>query len=884
MSPELVATYRLQLRPGFGFVEARDLVPYLARLGISHVYTSPYLQAASGSTHGYDVVDPTRVNVELGGPAARDLLVKELEQHGMGHVIDLVPNHMAIVGRENPWWWDVLENGPSSRFASYFDVDWEASDERWSNKVLLPVLGDHYGRVLEAGELSPVHEDGLVTVRYWEHVFPVDPSTLAPLLARAADVAGSQMLEVVASGCVHLPRPGIHQPAQADRRHREKTDLGNLLRRVVADEPAARAAIDREVEALGADIDRLDALLEEQNYRLAFWRAAARDLGYRRFFDIHDLAGLRVEDPEVFDASHALPLSWVREGSVQGLRIDHPDGLRDPAGYFRRLRDAAPEAWIVAEKILEPGEALREDWPIDGTTGYDFLAAAGGLFVHGDGLGPLGHICAEFTGREETSAGLVEASKRQVLRELLASEINSLTELFVTVCERHRRYRDYGRGELADALREVAVAFPVYRTYVSAARRAICDEDVAAVEAAIAGAKAARDDLDPDLLHFLRDLLLLRIEGELEGELAMRFQQLTGPAMAKGVEDTTFYRDLRLVAMNEVGGNPAHGTTSVEEFHDHCRRAADRWPRGMLTTSTHDTKRSEDVRTRLSLLSEMPDTWARAVRSWTRLLEPYRDERVDRAAEYLFYQTVVGAWPITAERVTAYLEKAGREAKLRTSWREPDEAYESAVRDFAEAALADEDFCAGVADFCTVLQRPGRVNGLALTLLKLTAPGVPDVYQGTELWDHSLVDPDNRRPVDFEARASLLAASRELSCDEVLERAAEGLPKLWLMQRALAVRHAHAAAFGPQGTYTPLAVTSQHADHVVAFARGDEVVTVVPRLMLRLEGGWHDTAVTLPDGSWRNALTGEDVGGNPAPVGELLARFPVALLVRQKET
>ncbi len=883
MSPELIATYRLQLRPGFGFVEARALVPYLARLGISHVYTSPYLQAASGSTHGYDVVDPTRVNVDLGGPAARDLLVKEIEQRGMGHVIDLVPNHMAIVGRENPWWWDVLENGPASRYATYFDVDWEASDERWPNKVLLPVLGDHYGRVLEAGELSLVHEDGLVMVRYWEHVFPVDPSTLAPLMARAAAASGSEMLEVVASGCAHLPRPGIDQRAQVDRRHREKTDLGNLMRRVVSAEPTARAAIDDEVAASNADVDRLDALLDEQNYRLAFWRAAARDLGYRRFFDIHDLAGLRVEDPEVFDASHALPLSWVREGTVQGLRIDHPDGLRDPVGYLRRLRDSAPDAWIVVEKILEPGETLREDWPVDGTTGYDFLACAGGLLVDRDGLGPLDHIHAEFTGHEATLAEVIEASKRQVLRELLASEINGLTELFVTVCERHRRYRDYGRGELADALREVAVAFPVYRTYVSATHGTVSDEDVAAVEAAVSAATVARPDLDDDLLHFLCDLLLLRIEGELEGELALRFQQLTGPAMAKGVEDTTFYRDLRLVALNEVGGNAAHGTTSVEEFHDHCRRAAERWPRAMLTTSTHDTKRSEDVRARLALLSEMPDTWARAVRGWTRLLEPCRGGRVDRASEYLFYQTVVGAWPISTERVVAYLEKAGREAKVHTSWHEPDEEYEAAVREFAAAALADEDFRAEVADFCNVLQRPGRVNSLALTLLKLTAPGVPALYQGTELWDHSLVDPDNRRPVDFEARESLLAASRELSCDEVLERADRGLPKLWLVQRALAVRHARARAFGSQGTYGPLTVNGRHADHVVAFARGDEVVTVVPRLMLRLDGGWHDTAVTLPGGVWRNVLTDEEVGGPGAPVAELLARFPVALLVRDKE-
>jgi (1->4)-alpha-D-glucan 1-alpha-D-glucosylmutase len=882
--PELIATYRLQLCPGFGFDEARALIPYLKRLGVSHVYTSPYLQAAAGSNHGYDVVDPTRVNEELGGAEARERFVHALAEAGLGHVIDVVPNHMAIIAQENPWWWDVLENGPASRYATYFDVDWASSEERWPNKVLLPVLGDHYGRVLEAGELQLVREGARIVLRYWEHVFPLDPASLADLFSRAAARARSQALGELADGCEMLPQPRAPRREEVQQRHHDKAQLGALLGHICEREPGAVAAIDVEIEAINADVDCLDALLEHQNFRLAFWRSATLDLGYRRFFDIHDLAGLSVEDPEVFAATHALPLRWVAEGSVQGLRIDHPDGLRNPTQYFRRLREAAPEAWIVAEKILEPEEPLREDWPIAGTTGYDFLAMAGGLLVHAEGEGPLTNLFHDLAPESVSFAALVRETKRQVLTELLGSEINRLTALFVAVCERHRRHRDYSRRVLAEALRELAVAFPVYRSYVSDLDRTVSEDDARWIEKAVADTAAARPDLDPELLVFLRDLLLLRVEGELEAELAMRFQQLTGPAMAKGVEDTAFYRDHRLVALNEVGGRPDHFGASVAEFHAFCAEAATKRPLAMLTTSTHDTKRSEDLRARLALLSEIPDTWARAVRDWTRLLERHRPESLDHATMYLFYQTVVGAWPIDTERMVTYLEKAAREAKLRTSWRRPDAAYETELRDFATAALADEEFIAGVEDFVGVLREPGRVNSLSQTLLKLTAPGVPDLYQGTELWNLSLVDPDNRRPVDFARRARLLASLDGLSCEEVLAGMDDGLPKLWLIQRALHLRRERPRAFGPEGGYHPLEVSSRRAEHVVAFVRGGEVATVVPRLLLRLEGDWHDTAVALPEGRWRNVLTGETLDGGSRPVTELLARFPVALLAREEDS
>jgi (1->4)-alpha-D-glucan 1-alpha-D-glucosylmutase len=874
------ATYRLQLGPGLGFEQAAALADYLAELGVSHLYTSPYLQAAAGSTHGYDIVDPTRVNEELGGADAHARMCEALQHAGLGQVVDVVPNHMAIAGRQNPWWWDVLENGQASLYARFFDVDWEASEERWPNKVLLPVLGDHYGRVLEAGDLRLERDGGAFVVHHHDDEFPVDPSSLTELLRTSAESCGSELLTFLAESHARLPRPTVTARQAIERRHRDKAVLAQLLARLCQEEPDVAAAIDAEVRRVSRDPDALNALLDQQNYRLALWRTASRDLGYRRFFDINDLAGLRVEDPEAFAASHALPIEWVGRGWVQGLRIDHPDGLRDPAEYFRRLRDACPEAWIVAEKILEPGEALPGEWPIAGTTGYDFLTLVTQLFVDPRGEHALTRTYEAFTGDRVEFDALVLACKRQVLADLMGSELSRLVSLFVDICERHRRHRDFTRPELRGALAETAAHFPVYRSYVSPGD-SVSEADRAHIETAIEGAMAARPELDPELFGFLRELLLLRHAGSLETELAMRFQQLTGPAMAKGFEDTALYRYHRLIALNEVGGDPRRFGLPLSAFHDACAAAQARWPHAMLTTSTHDTKRSEDVRARLVLLSELPDRWQAAVQDWA---ERHRHRRGNEAPsandEYLLYQTLVGAWPIDEPRLSAYLEKAAREAKEHTSWTRPDEDYEAALRDFVADVMSDEDFLAEIEDFVAGIEWPGRITGLAQTLIKLTAPGVPDLYQGTESWDLSLVDPDNRRPVDFDLRRRLLAEVEGMSPEAILARSGEGLPKLWLTRQALAVRRRFPEAFGAEGSYRPLYAQGSKADHLVAFERGERAITLAPRLVVGLNDDWADTALELPPGTYQDVLTGDVVEGGPLKVAALLRRFPVALLTR----
>lgn len=883
MRPAPSATYRIQFHPGFTFDDAAACTDYLARLGVSHLYASPYLQAVKGSAHGYDVVDPTRVNSDLGGSEAHARLCRSLEQAGLGQILDVVPNHMAIAGRQNPWWWDVLENGPSSHYATYFDVDWAASEERWPNKVLLPLLGDHYGRVLEAGELRLAYNDAAFTLHYFEHAFPIDPSSLEGVLRKAAETCGSEFLVFLADSFASLPRPTVTGSRATERRHRNKPVLAELLMRLYRENPAVAAAIDAEVSRINADPDALDELVDNQNYRLAYWRTGDRDLGYRRFFNINTLVGMRVEGREVFRAAHGLPISWAQEGLVHGLRIDHVDGLRDPAEYFQWLHEACPDAWVVGEKILASGETLRPDWRVAGTTGYDFLNGADGLFIDPNGEEPLTRLYADFTSEPTDFHAVVYACKRQVLNELLGSELNRLTALFVSVCERHRRHRDYTSHDLYEALCEVAACFPVYRTYVRASGGVVSEADITYITEAVQLATAQRADMDPELFRFLGNLLLLRITGSLEGELAMRFQQVTGPAMAKGVEDTAFYRFNRLVSLNEVGGNPGRFGTSLEEFHQACAATSAGDPLTLLATSTHDTKRSEDVRARLALLTEIPEPWSQAVRRWASRNARFRhDDTPDRNMEYLFYQTLVGAWPISVERMTAYMEKAAREAKVRTSWNKINEAYEGGLRDFVRTVMDDREFRADFEDFVGRLIEPGRINSLALTIIKLTAPGVPDIYQGSEVWNLSLVDPDNRRPVGFAQLAQLLADLEEPTPEEVMARADEGLPKLWVTRQALWMRRERPAFFGPQGSYHPLEAKGAKARHVVAFMRGKGAVTVAPRLVMGLGGDWADTVVALPNGRWHNVLTDEEIEGGAVRLAEILARFPVGLVVREE--
>ena len=892
MFPEPIATYRLQLHSGFGFSEATEIMPYLARLGISHIYTSPYLQAASGSTHGYDVVDPTRVNTELGGKSGHARFCRTLKKTGLGHVLDIVPNHMAILGSQNPWWWDVLENGPSSTYASYFDVDWESSEDRWPNKVLLPVLGDHYGRILESGELKLSHEKNVFTFHYYEHVFPVDPSSLGGLLASAARAVNSDLLGFIADSCNRLPRPTVTSRRAVTLRHRDKAVIQQLLTRL-SRENAIQEAIIAEVERINQDLEALDALLDKQNYRLALWRTAGRDLGYRRFFDINELAGLRVEDEEVFMATHALPIEWFREGKVQGLRVDHPDGLRDPTGYFKRLRKHCPRAWILAEKILEKDEEIPLDWPIQGTTGYDFINLAGGLLVDPDGEKPLTEFYTGFIGESVVYTDLVKKSKQHVIHESLGSELNRLAALFVAVCERHPRHRDYTRDDLHNALLQVCMAFPVYRTYVRTVESKqqnqkdstkVSSTDKLYVRQAIEEVRAQNSGTDHELLNFLEKILLLEFAGDLELELAMRFQQFTGAAMAKGVEDTAFYRFNRLLCQNEVGGDPGSFGVLPEEFHRQGVQAQSSRPLSLLAGTTHDTKRGEDVRTRLALLSEIPAAWIRTVKRWFRQNKKYRENGLPEPnMEYFIYQTLVGAWPISGERLRGYLEKAMREAKLNTSWTRQNQAYEEKVQDFVQDLLEDTVFCAQLQDFIEPLIPAGRINSLSQTLLKLTFPGVPDIYQGCELWDMSLVDPDNRRPVDFVLRKKLMAELPGLGVDEIMARMEEGLPKLWLVCQTLHFRGNRPSSFGPESSYGPLYASGSKAPHVFAFQRAEDVITVVPRLVLRLKNQWQRTSLELPPGSWLNVLTGERLSGGSVLMSRLLAHFPVALLSKENE-
>jgi (1->4)-alpha-D-glucan 1-alpha-D-glucosylmutase len=879
-----IATYRVQLTPSFTLNDAADLVPYLARLGIDYLYTSPSLQAMPGSLSGYDVTDPGQVNHELGGQAAHHRLSRQLAAYGLRRMVDIVPNHMAITGSENPWWNDVLKNGRSSRHAAWFDVDWDASDALWPNRVLLPVLQDQFGRVLEAGDLKLSHQQGRFTLHYHELNFPIDPVSCATLLNRAASAGGHTLLQFLAESLRDLPRPSISIESELGRRQRNLDVLEALLTRLCREQPGANEAIDSEVERLNHNLAELGELLEAQHYRLAYWQAADFDLGYRRFFNINELAGLRVELPEVFERVQALPLQWIRDGEANALRVDHPDGLRNPTQYFQSLRAAAPGAWIVAEKILAQGETLPSQWPVEGTTGYEFAALVQGLFVAPQGEAPLTRWYEEFTGRDQPFDDQLFDAKRQVMARLLGSEMTRLTSLLRAVCERHWRHRDHPHAVLSQLLENVIGHFKVYRTYVQSEAPA-SDEDRYRIAAAIAGARAHDPTLDAELLQFLEQLMLMEIDGALEREFALRLQQLTSPVMAKGVEDTLLYRYHRLSALNEVGSTPKQWGISRDDFHTTCQAMTQR-PYSMLATSTHDTKRSEDVRARLLVLSEMPDEWIAATRAWHQHNLRRHDHGLDADTEYLYYQTLLGAWPIGIERMQRYMEKAVRESKVHTEWSQVNADYEARLRAFIHDTFADAEFLAAVESLVAKVLLPGRINSLAQVLIKLTAPGVPDIYQGCELWDLSLCDPDNRRAVDFALRQRLLDELDALSCAEIMRRLDEGLPKLWLIREALRVRRELPACFGAGAAYEALHATGERREHVVAFLRGGQCLVVVPRLWASLPRStstveWGATQLSLPHGHWHDRLDPARSFKGEVPLPVLLRQAPVALLVKE---
>jgi len=873
------STYRLQLHKGFTFDDATAIVEYLKTLGVTHVYCSPYLQAAPGSMHGYDVVDHRRVNEELGGAEAHERFCKRLQKCGLGQVLDIVPNHMSL-GAENKYWWDVLENGTNSRYASFFDIDWNSSEERLRDKVLVPILAEQYGRALSAGSVVLKREGARFTVEAAGQTFPVSPVSLSMILGKAAEYAKSDALNFVSASFARLPSPDFWDRRTILARHRDKKVLVGLLDRLCKEDAAMSEAIDRVVGEVNHSVDALDEFLSQQYYRLAFWRTADQQLGYRRFFDVNTLIGLRVEREFVFDETHALIVKWLKQGLLDGVRVDHPDGLRDPKQYFERLRERAPEAWIVGEKILEPGEWLRDDWPIEGTSGYDFLNIVMGVLVNREGLKKLGELYTEFTGDDTDFPGVAHDKKIAVEMEALGSDVNRLTTLFVDICESNRDQRDFTRAEIRRAIREVAACFSIYRTYVVPERNEIAAEDTKRIERAIESAKRSRSDIDSSLFDFMRDVLTLKVMGKTETEFVNRFEQFTSPVMAKGVEDTAYYCWNRLTAMNEVGGDPDCDGFSLEHFHEYQERMQKTFPLTMTTLSTHDTKRSDDVRARMLVLSEIPENFADTVRRWSTHNAKFRTDQVDTGTEWFLYQTLVGAWPISAERLREYMQKAMREAKVRTSWVANNAEYEGALNAYIDAILTDREFVGELDGFVGGIAQAGRINSLTQTLLKYTAPGVPDLYQGSELWDFSLVDPDNRRPVDYGRRVALLKEMTSLTAAQVMDRSDEGLPKLWVVHHSLQLRKEHPEWFGAEADYVPLRADGAASDRVIAYQRGSQVLTVAPRWSHK-EKAWEETSIEVPSGRWKNRLTGAEIAGGRVLLGELLKKFPVALLTRE---
>ena len=989
-----LATYRLQLGPALDFAAVRDLADYFARLGVSHCYLSPVFQARAGSTHGYDVCNHRVVSQVLGGEEALAALGRHLRERGLGILLDTVPNHMGIGDPANVWWMDVLENGPSSTFAHFFDIEWSPVKPELADKVLIPVLEDQYGRVLEAGKLTLAYADGAFVVQHYDTHLPVAPRTYANILRHALETLRSTLagdhsdvleLESIVTALGYLPLRSERDRQKLAERNREKEIVKMRIARLCEQSSAARQAIEATVVAFNGRVgdphsfDLLDALLEDQAYRPAFWRVAAEEINYRRFFDVNDLAAIRTEDPDVFRQTHQLVFRLLCHGTVSGLRVDHIDGLSDPGGYLQELqreyllqrtrarleRDRAvlpddetlaariarivamkeaeqprpagrPLAplYVVAEKILGDGEPIPDDWALAGTTGYEFLGVVNDLFVDRSNEAAFDRLYAAFTGCTRPFRELVVDCKISTMENAMVSEISVLSHQLERIAASNRRYRDFTLGTLTAVVREYIAALGVYRTYATAPG-SISGRDRTYVEAAIEEAKKRNPSMPDELGDFLQDTLLLRNLADFRPEeqqklvaWVRKFQQLTGPVMAKGVEDTAFYVYNRLVSLNEVGGHPSRFGADVESFHAHNVEFARRHPHGLLTTSTHDTKRGEDVRTRIDVLSEMPREWAESVERWSawnagRRTQVDDEPAPDRNDEYLLYQTLVGAmpfelleasptedgpgWAELRARVAAYMAKATKEAKVHTSWMRPDADYDGAVRSFVEALLSP----ARSPDFLPDLQRFGRrvaffgvLASLSQLVLKLTCPGVPDVYQGSELWDLGLVDPDNRRPVDYGLRRGLLGELEAVEPSPELVRtwldgAADGRIKMHVLLRVLRLRQAHTDLFR-DGAYVPLEVVGPRAGHVIAFLRraGEATALIAAsRHHLALAGGetrrpspeaWGDTHICLPADvgrcSWSDVVTGRrGLVDGAVTLAELLGEMPVAVAALQRE-
>jgi (1->4)-alpha-D-glucan 1-alpha-D-glucosylmutase len=936
------STYRLQFNRQFTFAQAREIVPYLDALGISDCYASPYFQARAESLHGYDITDHNKLNAAIGSREEYDAWIAALHARGMGQIVDFVPNHMGIGEPLNLWWMDVLENGPSSPYAPYFDIQWKPLKADLQDKVLLPVLGDQYGRVLERGELQVHFEAGAFFLRYYDHEFPIAPGTYRHILEIALEKLAAfksedfyAEVQSIVTALEYLPRRTETDPERIAERAREKEIIKRRLERRCQEAPLVQDAVAQAVAQINGipgesrSFDALDLLLNDQSYRLAFWRVAAEEINYRRFFDVNDLAAIRMELPEVFDATHRLLLELIGAGAVTGVRVDHPDGLYLPKEYFEKLQRRCAEAlgiplpqdgramYLLVEKILSGGETLRKDWPVHGTTGYEFGKLVAGLLVDASAEQAITKAFQRFIGHSMHFGHLVYAKKRLVMRLSLANDVNVLGDMLDRLSEKNRWFRDFTLEALARAVRETIACFPVYRTYITPGQP-VSEEDRAVIERAVIAAKRRNPALEESVFNFLRDILLFRFPENLEDEareehahFVLKFQQSTGPIMAKGLEDTAFYIYNRLAALNEVGGEPQHFGFSVDEFHQRNLERQRDWPATLLATSTHDTKRSEDVRARMVAISERPQVWRASLQRWRVINRRWKRNLDDAAApdaneEYLFYQTLLGTWPIDAAgqaektagpdyivRIQAYMAKALKEAKMNTSWIQPNEQWDAAMNEFVARVLDPSPKNKFLPSFLPVAEeiaRLGAINSLAQVVLKLTVPGVPDIYQGNELWDFSLVDPDNRRPVDYKRRSETLDSLAGATPDELLQQWPDGRIKLFLTQRLLRFRREHAPLF-QQGKYLPLGVTGSFVDSCIAFVREHEdnwMVVVVPRLSSRvgfppLGDCWQDTMVDLPQSfrreGAREIFTGRHLATDGAgiKVSEAMAALPVAV-------
>ncbi len=874
-----VASYRLQMHSKFNFSLLSEHVEYFYRLGITHLYLSPCFQAAPGSTHGYDVVDYRQINSEIGGSYGFDRLASLLEKKKMSIILDIVPNHMAVRCPENPWWWDVLENGQSSQFSRYFDVDWHTDSNVRSNLILLPVLGDHYGIVLENLELQIKCQSGKFTLNYFDNILPLAPRSIAMIMDLAYQKTHIRELGFLADSLQHLSEASSRDVEKIARRQRDKAVLFDMIKDMCLKQADCDKALCEAVDEINKCPELLDKLTGKQNYKLAHWKLSRYQVGYRRFFNINTLVGLRMEDKYTFSDSHELVIELAKSGKIDGLRIDHPDGLFEPAVYFKRLRKACPEMLILAEKILERDENLNSAWPVSGTTGYDFLNIANGLFIDNEGYQKICGIWREFTGESQEYCELAYQNKRKVIKNLLGSEVSRLASDLSDICENHRRYRDFANQELFNAIVEVTAGMEVYRTYIEPETGIVSENEKLIIEKAINNAKLRQPEMGSYVFDFIAEILLLNLRGSHEDFFIKRFQQFTGPVMAKSIEDTLFYTFIPLISANEVGGNPFSPCTSVEKFHEWCLYISKNWPLTMLASSTHDTKRSEDVRARLNVLSEMPEQWEKEVNNWKKLNGNKKKSNLpDANTEYFLYQTLVGAWPIEKTRLKPHMEKAVREAKVFSSWQNPDKTYEQALMCFIDDIYENEEFISSLRKFVVEISGAGYQNSLRQLTLKLTAPGFPDIYQGTEVWNNSLTDPDNRRPVDLEQSLLALKETENMSLHEILNEMKKGLPKIFVMQKILQLR-SKIPAFNEPDSYTPITVHGLKAEKVLAYMRGKSVIVVIPRLQSDNRNNWSGARINMPDGKWIDIFSGKVAGSGAVKIKDLLQEFPVAVLL-----